>query len=468
MATKDGYLDFNRKDAVYRHASERICDFDELIKIQDEDELKRQAARCMGCDIPFCFALGCPLHNHIPEINDHVLRGDYRGAYEKLKLTNPFPEFTGRICPALCEYSCSLSMTMAPVTIKQLELHIIEKAFENSYVYPKSVDKNVLSVGIIGSGPSGLSAASVLISHGWDVTVYEKSEKPGGLLRYGIPNYKLPKTLIDRRLSVMERAGVKFITGVIVGSDISLDEIRKRHNAVILSIGAGQPRDLKIAGRDTEGIHFALEYLGQSNHEGNNGKINAKDKDVLVIGGGDTGSDCIGTARRQGAKNILQIEIMPQPYDWDKEYNPEWPNYPRYNRVSSSHEEGCNREFCINTKSFVSEAGKLKGAVCVKVEWVKNEDGSMTLKELEGSEFFIKAELILIAMGFLHLEHISVLDELGVEYDKRGNLTNESLTLLEKNNIFTCGDALTGASLVVRSIRSGVVAADEVNEKFVR
>ena len=462
MATKEGYADFKRKDIEYRNAQERICDFNELTIAQGEDELKRQAARCMGCDIPFCFAVGCPVHNHIPEINDHILRKEYKAAYEKLSLGNAFPEITGRICPALCEYSCSLSISTEPVTIKQLELFAVEKAFEEGFVKAHDVEKLGKSVGIVGSGPSGLAAANELSKQGYDVVVYEKKEKVGGLLRYGIPNYKLPKWILDRRLDVMEESGVVFKTNIEVGKELSLEQLRMDHDAILISIGSGQPRDLKIDGRETEGIHLALEFLGQENHINSQTKINASGKDVLVIGGGDTGSDCIGTATRQGAKSVTQIEIMPRPYQWEMSYNPEWPDYPRYNRVSSSHEEGCVRDFCVHTKSFESEAGKLKGARCVRVDWQKNDDGTMVMKEIEGSEFFIKAELILIAMGFLHLEYLPMLEELGVEYDRRGNLSADSLTMLKDKGIFVCGDALSGASLVVRSINSGLSAAEDI------
>jgi glutamate synthase (NADPH/NADH) small chain len=462
MATKDGYLDFKRKDINYRDVSERVQDFEEIIVPNEELELKRQAARCMGCDIPFCFALGCPVQNHIPEINDSILRKDYKAAYEKLTIKNPFPEITGRICPALCEYSCSLSITMEPVTIKQLELYAIEKAFQMGLVNIPLKEKNGKTVGIIGSGPAGLAAANELTAQGFQVTVYEKKEKPGGLLRYGIPNYKLPKNVVDRRIKVLKDAGVKFLTSTEVGKDITLDEVRDNHDVVLISMGSGQPRDLNIPGRDTKGVHLALEFLGQYNHLEGESKINASDKDVLVIGGGDTGSDCIGTARRQGAINITQIEIMPQPYQWDGKHNPEWPNYPRYNRVSSSHKEGCVRDFNVNTKYFVHRDGKLKGAMCSRVEWVKKEDGSMNMEEIKGSEFFIKAELILIAMGFLHLEHLPMLEELGIEYDRRGNITEASVADLKGKGIFVCGDALSGASLVVRSINSGLRAAEDI------
>lgn len=463
MATKDGYVDFGRKENKFREVHERICDFSELIVPLDEDELKRQAARCMGCDIPFCFAVGCPVHNFIPEINDHILRKEYKQAYEKLSLNNPFPEITGRICPALCEYSCSLSISTEPVTIKQLELYAVEKAFEEGFVKTQVEQKLGKSVGIIGSGPSGLTAASELIRQGYDVVVYEKKDKIGGLLRYGIPNYKLPKVVLDRRLGVLEESGVVFKTSVEVGKDISFEELRHNYDALLISIGSGQPRDLNIDGREVEGIHLALEFLGQENHINNPKKICASSKEVLVIGGGDTGSDCIGTAIRQGAKGVRQIEIMPHPYQWDGSFNPEWPDYPRYNRISSSHEEGCERDFCVNTKSFVTKDGKIIGASCIRVDWQKKEDGSMEMKELEGSEFFIKAELILIAMGFLHLEHLPMLEDLGVEYDRRGNLTESSISKLRKNGIFVCGDALSGASLVVRSIKSGMEAAEEIN-----
>ena len=462
MATKDGFIDFKRIDAKYRCVKDRICDFEELVVSLNEEELKRQAARCMGCDIPFCFALGCPLKNHIPEINDHILRKEYKEAYNKLSITNPFPEITGRICPALCEYSCSLSLTTDSVSIKQLELYIAEKAFDEGLVYTTTIPKKNKSVGIVGSGPSGLAAASELIKEGFDVTVYEKKDQIGGLLRYGIPNYKLPKWILDRRISLMKDSGVDFITNMELGKNITIDSLAKLHDYILFSIGAGQPRDLAIKGRELEGIHFAMDYLGQSIHKDKDTRISALNKEVLVIGGGDTGSDCIGTAIRQGAKSVHQIEIMPKPYDWDFASNPEWPNYPRFNRISSSHEEGCKRDFSVKTISFISDNGKLRGASCIKVDWEKKNDGSISMVDIEGSEFTIEAELILIAMGFVHLEHLSILKDLGVKYDSRGNVSESSLKELKDKNIFICGDALTGASLVVKSIKSGIDIAKEI------
>lgn len=465
MATKEGYLDFRRREFNSRSVEDRCKDFDEFIILNDEIELKRQAARCMGCDIPFCFSLGCPLHNLIPEFNDRVLHKDIQGAYELLIHENPFPEITGRVCPALCETSCSLSISMAPVTIKQLELYIIEKAFDMGLVESvKLSNTSGKSVGIIGSGPAGLAAADQLNKHGYDVTIYEKKKLAGGLLRYGIPNYKLPKWVLDRRVEVMMKSGIKFETNIEVGKDIEVSELKRRYHSILLAIGAEVPRNLELEGRYAEGIHFALDYLGQPNHLKKQVKINAFNKNVLVIGGGDTGSDCVGTARRQGANCITQIEILPKQREWHKSYNPEWPNYPRIHRTSSSHLEGCKREFSVNTRHFVVEKGYVKGAVCEKVEWIKDKTGNLKMNAVPNSQYFINAELILIAMGFLHIAHTPLLSELGVKYDSKGMITQKSLAELKKNGVFLAGDSVLGASLVVKSIKNGINVALEMDK----
>ncbi|MDF2592005.1 MAG: glutamate synthase subunit beta [Clostridia bacterium] len=469
MGSIQGFIDFKRKDFEYKSIEERIKNFDEFLIMQNDTEMKKQAGRCMDCSTPYCYALGCPNFNLIPDWNDYLFRNDLISAYESLTLTNNFPEITGRICPALCENSCSLSINLSPVTIKQIELYIIEKAFEKGLVKPKlpKYEKSK-NVAIIGSGPSGLAAAQELRGMGYHVTVFEQSDAIGGLLRYGIPNFKLPKWVIDRRIEIMQKEGIEFETNIEIGEDLSADYIKNRFDAVLLCIGAGTPRDLQIEGRDLEGIHFALEYLGQPNklifeERIEKNVINAKGKNVLVIGGGDTGSDCIGTAKRQGAKEITQIEILPKPRVWTENYNPNWPNYPSILRTSSSHKEGCIRDFEVNTKSFISENGRVTGANCVRVEWVKDSNNKFIMQEVKGSEFVIEADLVFLSMGFMHVKHSKLLSELGIEYDVRGNIGTNSNYETNIRGVFAAGDASTGASLVVRAIHHGRQAAKGID-----
>ncbi|HYE09323.1 MAG TPA: glutamate synthase subunit beta [Patescibacteria group bacterium] len=469
MGSIQGFIDFKRKDFEYKSIEERIKNFDEFLIMQNDTEMKKQAGRCMDCSTPYCHALGCPNFNLIPDWNDYLFRNDLKSAYESLTLTNNFPEITGRICPALCENSCSLSINLSPVTIKQIELYIIEKAFEKGLVKPKlpKYEKSK-NVAIIGSGPSGLAAAQELRGMGYHVTVFEQSDAIGGLLRYGIPNFKLPKWVIDRRIEIMQKEGIEFETNIEIGEDLSADYIKNRFDAVLLCMGAGTPRDLQIEGRDLEGIHFALEYLGQPNklifeEKIEKNVINAKGKNVLVIGGGDTGSDCIGTAKRQGAKEITQIEILPKPRVWAENYNPNWPNYPSILRTSSSHKEGCIRDFEVNTKSFISENGRVTGANCVRVEWLKDSNNKFIMQEVKGSEFVIEADLVFLSMGFMHVKHSKLLSELGIEYDVRGNIGTNSNYETNIRGVFAAGDASTGASLVVRAIHHGRQAAKGID-----
>ncbi|MDF2890319.1 MAG: glutamate synthase subunit beta [Clostridia bacterium] len=470
MGSIQGFIDFKRKDFEYKSIEERIKNFDEFLIMQNDTEMKKQAGRCMDCSTPYCHALGCPNFNLIPDWNDYILRNDLESAYERLTLTNNFPEITGRICPALCETSCSLSINLSPVTIKQIELYIIEKAFEKGLVKPKlpKYEKSK-NVAIIGSGPSGLAAAQELRGLGYHVTVFEQSDAIGGLLRYGIPNFKLPKWVIDRRIEIMKKEGIEFETNIKIGEDLSADYIKNRFDAVLLCMGAGTPRDLQVEGRNLEGIHFALEYLGQPNklifeEKIEKNVINAKGKNVLVIGGGDTGSDCIGTAKRQGAKEITQIEILPKPRVWTESYNPNWPNYPSILRTSSSHKEGCIRDFEVNTKSFISQNGHVTGANCVRVEWVKDSNNKFIIQEVKGSEFVIEADLVLLSMGFMHVKHSKLLSELGIEYDVRGNISTNPNYETNIKGVFAAGDASTGASLVVRAIHHGRQAAKGIDE----
>ncbi len=470
MASIQGFIDFKRKDFDYKSVEERLKNFDEFLIIQNDVEIKKQAARCMGCSTPYCHALGCPIFNLIPEWNDFIFRNNLKGAYERLTLINKFPEITGRVCPALCETSCSLSINLSPVTIKQIELYIIEKAFEQGFVKPNSpeCEKNK-SVAVIGSGPSGLAAAQELRGMGYYVTVYEQSEAVGGLLRYGIPNFKLPKWIIDRRIELMGKGGIEFKTNILAGEDITADYIKDKFDAVLLCMGSGIPRDLQIEGRNSEGIYFALEYLGQPNkfifeNKIEKGVIDAKGKNVLVIGGGDTGSDCIGTANRQGAKKVTQIEIMPKPRVWTESYNPNWPNYPSILRTSSSHKEGCIRDFGVSTKSFISKNGHVTGANCVRVEWTKDSNNNFVMHEIKGSDFVIEADLVLLSMGFMHVKHSKFLSQIGIDYDARGNIYTDANYATNINGVFAAGDAKTGASLVVRAIYHGMQAAKNIDK----
>ncbi len=469
MGSLQGFLDFKRKDYEYKSIEERIDHYEEFLIMQNDREMKKQAARCMECEIPYCHVLGCPILNRIPEWNDLVFRKDIKGAYESLIQTNCFPEFTGRICPGLCESACSLSINLAPVTIKQIELYIIKKAFEQGLVNPVlPKDRKNKKAAIVGSGPSGLSAAYWLNSKGYQVTVYEKSDEMGGLMRYGIPNFKLPKWVIDRRIDLMEKEGVDFVTNVAVGKDLSPDYLKNKFDAILLCLGAGVPRDLPIQGRKLEGIHFALDYLTQSiqfvlGKKKESEIIHAKGKKVLIIGGGDTGSDCVGTANRQGAEKVTQIDIIPKPNEWGESYNPQWPDHPRILRTSSSHMEGCIRDFSINVKHFISDGRRVAGAKCIRVQWDKDTKNNNVMNEILGSGYIIEADLVILAMGFTHVEHSQWLEEMGIQYNEKGNIATSSNYHTNINGVFSAGDAATGASLVCRGIDHGKKAAMSID-----
>jgi glutamate synthase (NADPH) small chain len=470
MGKTTGFIDYPRVTGTYRPVAERIRDFREFAVPLPSDGLAQQASRCMDCGIPYCHALGCPVYNLIPEWNDCVYRGEWEEAFRRLEATNNLAEITGRVCPAPCETACTLSINTAPVTIKQLELAIIENGFAQGWVVPRPPKKESgKKVAVIGSGPAGLAAAQELRRAGHHVTVFEKSAKAGGILRYGIPDFKLEKKVIDRRLKQMSDEGIVFETNVTVGEDISVRYLRRTYDVVLLTLGAGHPRDLQVPGRGLEGIHFAMEYLtlsnkavsGEATHEK---PVSAKDKSVLVIGGGDTGSDCAGTAIRQGAKMVHQYEILPRPTVWELPFNPGWPSWPDILRTSSSHEEGCERDWSVLTRQFTGSGVRVTEGHFVRVEWqVDKRKGQRKMVEVPGSEFALKIDLVLLAMGFLHAEHNRLTDELGVEFDEKGNIKCRDVCATSADGVFVAGDAGTGASLVVRAIHHGREAAKTIN-----
>jgi glutamate synthase (NADPH/NADH) small chain len=469
MGKSTGFLEFPRVSYAYRPVGQRLKDYEEIIVPLPEDELSRQGARCMDCGIPFCHAMGCPVFNLIPEWNDLVYKGKWREAYERLEMTNNLPEITGRICPAPCETACTLSINSSPVTIKQLELAIIENAWAQGWVVPRPpCNESGKRVAIIGSGPAGIAAAQQLRRLGHTVTVFEKDERIGGILRFGIPDFKLDKKIIDRRLDQLSAEGVTFETGVHIGEDLSARYIGRTFDAVLVTMGAGEPRVLGVPGRGLEGIHFAMEFLTQSNKKiagipGNEKQITATNKTVLVIGGGDTGSDCVGTANRQGAKKVYQYEIMPKPREWKDASNPEWPYWPQIVRTSSSHEEGCEREWNIRTASFTGRDVSVGQVNCVRVEWKPQENGRPPkMAEIPGGEFSLAVDLVLLAMGFLHVSHNKLLDDFKVAYDERGNIQTKNYAT-SVDGVFAAGDADIGASLVVRAIYHGREAARAID-----
>ncbi len=472
MGKETGFIEYPRVSVKYDSVENRITNYNEFSSRLSENELKKQGARCMDCGIPFCHSLGCPLGNLIPEWNDLVYKGRWKEAWERLELTSSFPEITGRICPAPCETSCTLSINTSPVSIKQIELQIMDRAFKEGWIIPvPPAYETGKSVAVVGSGPAGLTAAKRLRQSGHKVTVFEKSPKAGGLMRYGIPGFKLEKDILDRRINIMEQEGIVFENDVNIGEDISVRYLRKSFDAILLTMGAGTPRDLPAGGRGLDGIYFALDFLSGSNkyNEGTlsyNEIISAKDKVVLVIGGGDTGSDCVGTSIRQGAKKVLQYEIMPKPKDWKHDWNPEWPDWPKILRTSSSHEEGCEREWGVSTKYLSSRDGiHLNEAHFVRVEWFFDEKKKIfKMKEIPGSEFSQKIDLIFIAMGFIHVEHDSLVKSIGVDLDTRGNIKTDGNYKTSVEGVFAAGDAATGASLVVRSFAHGRDAAVSISD----
>jgi NAD(P)H-dependent glutamate synthase small subunit len=464
MGKPTGFMEFERQDSPKRPAKERIHDYREIEQSLPEDELRRQASRCMDCGIPYCHAHGCPVKNLIPDWNDMVYRGQWRKALELLHATNNFPEITGRVCPATCETSCTLSINQPAVTIRQIEREIVERGWGEGWITPQPAShKSGKRVAVIGSGPAGLAAAQQLVRSGHDTVVYEKADRIGGILRYGIPDFKLEKSVIDRRMEQMAAEGVIFETSVDAGKDVSGTYLRRSFDAIVLATGARVPRELPVPGRDLKGIHFAMEYLTQQNRRvagdiiDSDEEITAFRKKVLVIGGGDTGADCVGTSRRQGATEIHQIEILDEPPKGREEDNP-WPNWPLILRTSSSHEEGCSRSWGVMTKEFVGEEGAVKKVRCAKVGWVQ-ENGACVPQEVSGSDFEMEADLVLLAMGFTQPEHGPLLSDLALETDGRGNVVVSKDLAATAPLVFAAGDCAMGASLVVKCISQGRLAA---------
>lgn len=485
MGKPTGFMEFTRESPSKRPVQERVKDYKEYILPYTEEQLNKQAARCMNCGVPFCHS-GCPLGNVIPEFNDAVFDGNWLEAYEILTSTNNFPEFTGRICPAPCESACVLGINQPPVSIEEIEKHIIEIAFDKGFL--KARKPNVRSgkkVAIVGSGPAGLAAAAQLNYAGHSVTVFERDDAPGGLLRYGIPDFKLEKWVVDRRISLMEEEGIIFKCNANVGVNININDLLREFNAIILAGGSTVPRELAVPGREIKGTYFAMEFLKQ-----NNKRVAGKDlfanatiesnilpdellatgKNVVVIGGGDTGSDCVGTSNRQAAKSVTQFELLPKPPESRTAYMP-WPTYPMVLKTTTSHEEGVERKWAIATKEFIGdESGNLKALKIVDLEWKISEDGRPAqFIEIAGSEREIPCELALLAMGFIHPLHTGLINELGIELDERGNVkASEKSYQTNISKVFTAGDMRRGQSLVVWAISEGRECARKVDEFLIQ
>jgi glutamate synthase (NADPH/NADH) small chain len=469
MGNPKGFLEIKRKEAGYRPVRDRVGDFGEVEQTLNLDDRIDQASRCMDCGIPFCH-WACPTSSKIPEWQDAVYRENWEEASQILHSTNSFPEFTGRICPAPCEKSCVLSLHKAPVTIRENEAAVIEKAFEYGYIKARPPKHRTgKKVAVIGSGPAGLSVADLLNRAGHSVTVFEKDDAIGGLLRYGIPDFKLDKGVIDRRLEIFIEEGIEFRTQQNVGGDVSITELESEYDAICIAIGAMQARDLPIKGRELNGVHFALDFLKQQNkiirgeEFEKDVRISAKGKNVVVIGGGDTGSDCVGTSIRQKAKSVLQIELLPKPPEDRVESNP-WPYWPQTLRTSSSHLEGCERRWSLTSKEIEGEEGSVKRLKISQIEWTKDENGQFKMNDVPGTEETIDADLILLAMGFVHPMHEGLVNELGLELDARGNIKTDAKGQTSNSKIFCSGDAATGASLVVRALNSGRETARSIHE----
>lgn len=481
MGKPTGFLEFTRTLPSKRSVEERKQDYKEFVQPYSKEELGHQSARCMNCGVPFCHS-GCPLGNVIPEFNDAVYDGNFKEAYDILVSTNNFPEFTGRICPAPCESACVLGINQPPVAIEEIERHIIEIAFKEGFVVPRKPNlRTGKKVAVIGSGPAGLAAAAQLNYAGHTVTVFERDDAPGGLLRYGIPDFKLEKNVIDRRIAVMEEEGVTFKCHANVGVNVHIGDLLREYNAIVLAGGSTVPRDLPVPGRELKGVYYAMQFLKQNNKtvagkdphahaaiESNifSEALRATGKNVVVIGGGDTGSDCVGTSNRHGAASVTQFELMPKP-SATRTPNMPWPTYPMVLKTTSSHEEGADRHWAVNTKAFIGdENGNLKALRIVDLEWKITADGRPAqFVEIAGSEREIPCELALLAMGFLHPQKQGLLEQLDVELDERGNIkATEKAYQTNIAKVFTAGDMRRGQSLVVWAISEGRECARKVDE----
>jgi glutamate synthase (NADPH/NADH) small chain len=473
MGKPTGFLEIERHDRGYEKPAARLKTWAEFVKPLPAAEVAQQAARCMDCGIPFCHQ-GCPVNNQIPDWNNLVYRDQWRTALTNLHSTNNFPEFTGRVCPAPCEASCTLNIDDNPVTIKTIECEIVDRGWREGWIEPQIPDQVTgRRVAVVGSGPAGMAASQQLARAGHAVTLFEKNDRIGGLLRYGIPDFKMEKHLIDSRMAQMAAEGVEFRTGVEVGVTVTVEALLAEFDAVVLSGGAELPRDLELPPHELAGIHFAMDFLTQQNKRGagddeataapDGSTISAEGKHVVVVGGGDTGSDCVGTSNRQGAASVTQLEIMPQPPERENKALT-WPDWPLKLRTTSSHEEGAERDWAVVTKRAIGEDGRLTALECVRVDWTKGEDGRMRMGEIAGSEFLLKADLVLLAMGFLGPRPDALIEQAGVELDPRGNVKANVVDYRTTTpKVFSCGDMRRGQSLVVWAIREGRQCARAVD-----
>ena len=470
MGKPTGFIEIARRERSYTPEKERLKHYDEFTVPLSDPEVRQQGARCMDCGIPYCHD-GCPINNIIPEWNDLVYQGEWRESLRILHSTNNFPEFTGRICPAPCEAACTLNITDQPVTIKTIELSIVEKGWQEGWVVPRIAKRRTgKNIAVVGSGPAGMACSQQLARAGHSVVLYEKNARIGGLMRYGIPDFKMEKHFIDRRMAQMRAEGVEFRPNSHIGITIPIEEIQEKFDAVVLTGGAEHPRDMPVPGRELPGVHFAMEFLTQQNRRlnseplGEGPEIMATGKHVVVIGGGDTGSDCVGTSNRHGAASVTQLEIMPKPPESeDKALT--WPDWPLKLRTSSSHEEGCERDWSILTKKIKERNGKIEALELVHITWGQDRDGAMTMNEVPGSAFELKADLVLLAMGFVHPIKTGMLEDIGVELDRHGNVRADTVDYATSiPSVWSAGDMRRGQSLVVWAIREGRQCARAVDQ----